>query len=256
MDSPDALAALLDRGMRQAGSPAEALLDKAAGTAGGSRLVFLLDEVGRLAGYSPAAVSWLRDLGQAGAWLLYTGSEKDWRTVVRRALTVPGSSFGNDVNARLLGPLDREAALDFLSGTAANLGVALARDTAAADIVRTVGSWPFYLQVAGDAVVSAVQGNDLRALSDSGALRELLDRRLLTEWSSYFQSRWAEIGPAGRAALLTAPGTVPRDATPAQREDLREVGLLRPGEEWLDDPPLLDWIARNEIQLRDGELPA
>ncbi|WP_329173438.1 FtsK/SpoIIIE domain-containing protein [Streptomyces sp. NBC_01477] len=256
VDSPDALAALLDRGMRQAGSPAEALLDKAAGTAGGSRLVFLLDEVGRLAGYSPAAVSWLRDLGQAGAWLLYTGSEKDWRTVVRRALTVPGSSFGNDVNARLLGPLDREAALDFLSGTAANLGVALARDTAAADIVRTVGSWPFYLQVAGDAVVSAVQGNDLRALSDSGALRELLDRRLLTEWSSYFQSRWAEIGPAGRAALLTAPGTVPRDATPAQREDLREVGLLRPGEEWLDDPPLLDWIARNEIQLRDGELPA
>ncbi|WP_327288052.1 FtsK/SpoIIIE domain-containing protein [Streptomyces sp. NBC_01198] len=254
-DDPDALAGLLDRWVRDAGNPAEALLDKAAESAAGSRLVFLLDEVGRLTDYGPAAVSWLRDLGQAGAWLVYTGTEKDWRTVVRWALTAPGSSFGNDVNARLLGPLDRDAALDFLSGTAANLGVALGRDTTAAAVVAAVGSWPYYLQVVGDALVRAVQGNDLSALSSADALRALIGARLLDECSLHFQSRWAEIGPAGRAALLTAPGTMPRDATPAQREDLREVGLLRPGEEWLDDPPLLDWIARNDISLRDGELP-
>lgn len=256
VDSPDVLAGILDRTVRDAASPAEALLDKAAAATRGSRPVFLLDEVGRLTGYGPAAVSWLRDLGQSGAWLLYTGTEKDWRTVVHWALTAPGSSFGNDVNARLLGPLDRSAALDFLSGTAANLGVALGRDTTAAAIVRAVGSWPFYLQVAGDAVVRAVQGNDLTPLAGQDALRALIERRLLDEWTQHFQSRWAEIGPAGRAALLTAPGTMPRDATPAQRADLREVGLLRPGEEWLDDPPLLDWIARNEISLRDGELSA
>jgi S-DNA-T family DNA segregation ATPase FtsK/SpoIIIE len=249
------LAGLLDRAVRDAASPAEALLDKAA-TASGGGPAYLLDEVGRLTGYGPAAVSWLRDLGQAGAWLLYTGTEKDWRTVVRWALTAPGSSFGNDVNARLLGPLDRDAALDFLSGTAANLGVALGRDTTAAGIVDAVGSWPFYLQVAGDAVVRAVQGNDLSALSGRDGLRALIERRLLDEWTLHFQSRWAEIGPAGRAALLAAPGAMPLDATPAQREDLREVGLLRPGEEWLADPPLLDWITRNEVSLRDGELSA
>ncbi|MGW5353321.1 FtsK/SpoIIIE domain-containing protein [Streptomyces sp. NPDC004031] len=251
VDTPDALAGILDRAVRDAASPAEALLDKAA--SGGAPLVFLLDEVGRLADYDPVAVSWLRDLGQAGAWLLYTGTEKDWRTVVRRALTAPGSSFGNDVNARLLGPLDEEAALDFLSGTAANLGVALDRDTTAAAVVRTVGSWPFYLQVVGDAVVRAVQGNDLSPLTGDAALRSLVERRLLDEWSLHFQSRWAEIGPAGRAALLAEPGALPAGATPAQRQDLRDAGLLRPGEQWLHDPPLLDWIARNDISLRDGE---
>lgn len=251
VDSPDALAGILDRAVRDAAGPAEALLDKAA--SGGAPLVFLLDEVGRLAGYDPVAVSWLRDLGQAGAWLLYTGTEKDWRTVVRRALTAPGSSFGNDVNARLLGPLDEEAALDFLSGTAANLGVAIDRDTTAAAVVRTVGSWPFYLQVVGDAVVRAVQSNDLSPLTGDDALRSLVERRLLDEWSLHFQSRWAEIGPAGRAALLADPGRLPAAATPAQRQDLRDAGLLRPGEQWLHDPPLLGWIARNDISLRDGE---
>ncbi|NUS17266.1 MAG: hypothetical protein HOY69_38715, partial [Streptomyces sp.] len=253
VDTPDALACILDRGVRDAARPAEALLDKAASGSGRSRLVFLLDEVGRLAEYDPVAVSWLRDLGQAGAWLLYTGTEKDWRTVVRRALTAPGSSFGNDVNARLLGPLGEDAALDFLSGTAANLGVAVDRDTTAAAIVRSVGSWPFYLQVAGDAVVRAVQGNDLSPLTSAGALQELVERQLLDEWTQHFASRWAEIGPAGRAALLAEPGALPRGATPAQRQDLRDAGLLRPGEKWLDDRPLLGWIARNEISLRDGE---
>ncbi|MFC4030936.1 FtsK/SpoIIIE domain-containing protein [Streptomyces polygonati] len=252
IDSPDALAVLLDRSVRGAAGPAEALLDKAASGIGAGRLMFLLDEVGRLAGYAPAAVSWLRDLGQAGAWLVYTGTEKDWQSVVRQALTVPGSSFGNDVNARSLGPLKVGDALDFLTGTAANLGVNLPRETTAARIVESVGTWPFYLQAVGDAVVRAVQDNDLAPLTSASALRDLITYRLLDEWSQHFRARWAEIGRAGMAALLSAPGELPAAPSPAQRQELREVGLLGPGEVWLHDPPLLEWIARNENSLRDG----
>ncbi len=106
IDRPDALARLLDTEIRSSDSPAERLLEEARlGSGTRDRLVYLLDEVGRLADYDAAAVSWLRDLGQAGAWLVYTGTEKDWHMVVRWALTVPGSSFGNDVNARVLGPI-------------------------------------------------------------------------------------------------------------------------------------------------------
>ncbi|SEN96447.1 DNA segregation ATPase FtsK/SpoIIIE, S-DNA-T family [Actinacidiphila rubida] len=256
VESPDALASILLRDLRGTAHPAEALLDKASSGTGADRLVFLLDEVGRLASYGPAAVSWLRDLGQAGAWLMYTGTEKDWLSVVRWALTLPGSSFGNDIGRRALGPLDRDAALDFLTGTAANLGVNLGRDTAATRIVDLVGTWPFYLQAVGDGVVRAVQANDLQPLNSPAALQALVDRRLLDDWAHHFQSRWAEIGAAGRAALLARPGEQPRDASPTQRQDLREVGLLLPGERWSDDPPFLAWIARNEISLRDEELPA
>jgi S-DNA-T family DNA segregation ATPase FtsK/SpoIIIE len=201
-------------------------------------------------------VSWLRDLGQAGAWLMYSGTEKDWLSVVRWALTLPGSSFGNDISRRSLGPLDRDAALDFLTGTAANLGVNLVRETTATRIVDLVGTWPFYLQAVGDGVVRAVQGNDLQPLNSPEARRALVAQRLLDDWTLHFESRWAEIGPAGRAALLARPGEPPSDATPAQRRDLHEVGLLLPGERWSDDPPFLAWIARNETSLRDEELPA
>ncbi|WNI19852.1 FtsK/SpoIIIE domain-containing protein [Streptomyces sp. ITFR-21] len=255
VEHPDELAGILDPSVRGEKYPAEALLEKAGTGTGTERLMFLLDEVGRLAGYAPAAVSWLRDLGQAGAWLVYTGTEKDWRNVVRWALSVPGSSFGNDINARPLGPLKPDDALDFLTGTAANLRVNLPRDTTAARIVEYVGTWPFYLQAVGDAVVRAVQGDDLEPLTRPRALRDLVTHRLLDEWSHHFRARWAEIGPAGRAALLAAPGSLPLDASPAQRQELREVGLLGHGDEWLHDPPLLDWIARNENSLSDGELP-
>ena len=60
---------------------------------GSDRMAFLLDEIGRLVNYDPGVVSWLRDLGQAGAWFVYTGTQKDWHRVVRWALTAPGSSF-------------------------------------------------------------------------------------------------------------------------------------------------------------------
>jgi S-DNA-T family DNA segregation ATPase FtsK/SpoIIIE len=216
-------------------------------------LVFLLDEVGRLSMYGAAAVSWLRDLGQAGAWLVYTGTEKDWHMVVRWALTMPGSSFGNDVNARDLGPWDESIALTFLTGTAANLGVDLPPDSTGKVIIDLVGTWPFYLQVVGDAVVRAVQSEDFSPLSDREALHRLIDRRLLDEWTSHFEGRWAEIGPAGRSALLDEPGTPAVSLAPAQRNDLRDVGLLRPGDRWLPDPPFFAWIKRNAASLRDRE---
>ena len=254
VDTPDALACLIDRRLRAHASPAERLLDEARLHSGISsdRLVYLLDEVGRLVDYDPAAVSWLRDLGQAGAWLVYTGTEKDWHKVVRWALTAPGSSFGNDVNARPVGPIDNRSALVFLTGTAANLRVNLAESTAVA-IIESTGSWPFYLQVVGDAVVRQVQAQDSRPLTDRQALQRLIQQQLLDEWTHHFQARWAEIGIPGRAALLTQPGTPPEDLAPAQRDDLRDVGLLRPGDVWLDDRPFFAWIARNAASLHDGE---
>ncbi|SFD45498.1 FtsK/SpoIIIE domain-containing protein [Streptomyces aidingensis] len=254
VDTPDELARLLDREVRGAAYPAEALLDKAGRRTGSARPAYLLDEAGRLRHYHPAAVSWLRDLGQHGAWVLYTGTEKDWQTVSRWALTWPGSSFGNDVATRPLGPLNHRDALDFLTVTAANLGVDLAPDGVAAAILDLVGTWPFYVQVMGDAVVRAVQGGDDRPLEDPAALEHICVRALLDGWTGHFEARWAEIGAAGRAALLREPGRAPADATPAQRNDLREAGLLRPGDQWLDDRPFLHWIARNRTSLRDGEL--
>jgi S-DNA-T family DNA segregation ATPase FtsK/SpoIIIE len=254
VDTPDALASVIEREVRPAASPAETLLDEAKSRAGvgGDRLVYLLDEVGRLVDYAPAAVSWLRDLGQAGAWLVYTGTEKDWHKVVRWTLRAPGSSFGNDVNARPVGPISNHAALTFLTGTAANLRVNLAESTAT-EIVELIGSWPFYLQVVGDAVVREVQADDLQPLTDRQALTRLIQRRLLDEWTHHFQGRWEEIGRPGRAALLTRPGAAPESLSPAQRDDLRDVGLLRPGDEWLNDPPFFNWIARNVASLQDGE---
>ncbi|WP_326795770.1 FtsK/SpoIIIE domain-containing protein [Streptomyces sp. NBC_01808] len=255
VDSSDQLAALLDPAVRGATSPAEALLTRAADRAArADREAFLLDEVGRLAEYHPAAVSWLRDLGQAGAWLVYTGTEKDWQTVVRSALTAPGSSFGNDVDKRILGPLGEPHALAFLTGTAANLGVDIAPDRAGARILALVGTWPFYLQVMGDAVVRAVQADDRRPLTSGPALEELCRQELLIGRSEQFQSRWAEIGPAGRAALLHTPGAPPPEPAPAQRMELRDVGLLRPGDVWLADRPFFDWIALSQVSLRDESL--
>ncbi|WP_407564758.1 FtsK/SpoIIIE domain-containing protein [Streptomyces sp. 184] len=255
VDSPDQLAALLDPAVRGAASPAEALLTRANEPAArADREAFLLDEVGRLAEYHPAAVSWLRDLGQAGAWLVYTGTEKDWQTVVRSALTAPGSSFGNDVDKRILGPLGEPHALAFLTGTAANLGVDIEPDRAAARILALVGTWPFYLQVMGDAVVRAVQADDRRPLTSGAALEELRRQELLIGRSEQFQSRWAEIGPAGRAALLHTPGEPPPEPAPAQRMELRDVGLLRPGDVWLADRPFFDWIALSQVSLHDESL--
>jgi len=257
IETPDAFAELLDRRVRGSARPAEELLDDARARPAADRLVYLLDEVGRLVDYGPAAVSWLRDLGQAGAWLIYTGTEKDWHTVVRWALTAPGSSFGNDVNARILGPIDRRAALRFLIGTAANLRVELQERTGQ-EIVELTDAWPFYLQVMGDAAVrvaqsGGAQSNDARALTQDGAVRRLAEQRLLDEWTHHFQARWAEVGALGRAALLQNPGLTPTSLTPGQRDDLRDAGLLRPGDVWLADRPYFDWIARNATTLLDGE---
>lgn len=253
IDTKDELARVLDLDLSDVRFPAETLLRLAERNTGSeNRLTYLLDEVGRLSMYGPAAVSWLRDLGQAGAWFVYTGTEKDWQTTVRQALKAPGSSFGNDVNTRLLGPLDKQDGTIFLTGTAANLQVELS-DIAASHIIELVGSWPFYLQVAGDAVVRAAQGKDTKPLHDHQALANLMVERLLDDWSHHFKGRWAEVGQAGRSALLDRPGEQPGSLAPGQREDLREVGLLMPGDRWLTDRPFFDWIARNATALRDGE---
>jgi DNA segregation ATPase FtsK/SpoIIIE, S-DNA-T family len=103
-------------------------------------------------------------------------------------------------------------------------------------------------------VVSAVQGGDLSPLDGGLPLRRLVEQRLIDEWTDHFTGRWAEIGAAGRSALLAVPMASPpppQRLTPAQRTDLRDVGLLRPGEEWLADPPFFAWVARNAASLHD-----
>lgn len=253
IDTKDELARVLDRGLRDARYPADDLLNRAQQTLGTEdRLTYLLDEVGRLSEYGPAAVSWLRDLGQAGAWLVYTGTEKDWQDAQSQALKAPGSSFGNDVDARPLGPLNEQDAAVFLTGTAANLQVDLDDETARR-VLDMVGSWPFYLQVVGDAVVRAVQAKNMRPLWDRQALADLITARLLDGWMPHFKARWKEVGRAGRAALLDSPGEQPDLLTPGQREDLRAAGLLRPGDHWLGDRPFFGWISRNATALRDEE---
>jgi len=106
----------------------------------------------------------------------------------------------------------------------------------------------------GDAVVRAVQADDRRPLTSGPALEELCRQELLIGRSEQFQSRWAEIGPAGRAALLHTPGGPPPEPAPAQRMELRDVGLLRPGDVWLADRPFFDWIALSQVSLRDESL--
>jgi tetratricopeptide (TPR) repeat protein len=254
VESADALAVILDPVLATAASPTNALLERAEkGRDTADPLVFLLDEVGRLQHYHPAAISWLRDLGQAGAWIVYTGTEKDWNTVVRRALTAPGSSFGNDVDIWELGPWSESTALAFLEGTADNLGVNLERNEIGRAVVRRVGTWPFYLQVVGDALVRAVRDGDRGPLVDARRLDTLIRDRLIDKWTRHFHSRWAEIGPIGRAALLDHGIGDPALLAPAQRDDLREVGILRPGDEWLPDAPFYAWMERNAVALRDRE---
>jgi DNA segregation ATPase FtsK/SpoIIIE, S-DNA-T family len=232
--------------------PADRLLDLAAESAGASRLVLLLDEIGRLATYDPAAVAWLRDLGQAGAWLVHCGTDKDWVDATRHALKAPGSSFGNDVTRISLGPLAQADARTFMVGTARQEGVNIPH--AAGDRILTeVGPWPFYLQVVGEALVRAARDSRLPALDSRDALRAFIEKELIVGRSDVFRSRWNEIGPAGREALLSEPGSVPGDPTRAQRKDLRDVGLMVWSGGWLDDRPFFAWIRHWRLELADEQ---
>jgi DNA segregation ATPase FtsK/SpoIIIE, S-DNA-T family len=247
----DDLAVRLMPGLAGSRRPADELLDQAAESTGSSRMVLLLDEVGRLASYDPAAVSWLRDLGQAGAWLVYCGTDKDWGDALRRALEAPGSSFGNDVTQLHLRQLKETDARTFLMGTAVNEGVAIPLATADS-ILAEVGTWPFYLQVVGEALVRAARDGRTLALDHFGELRRLIERELIVGKTDGFRSRWNEIGPAGREALLERPGSVPPDPSLAQRKELRDVGLLSP-DGWLDDRPLFAWVDHWQEELKDEE---
>jgi S-DNA-T family DNA segregation ATPase FtsK/SpoIIIE len=250
--SQDDLAVRLMPALAESPRPADELTDRAAAGTGSSRLVLLLDEVGRLTGYDPAAVSWLRDLGQAGAWLVYCGTYKDWNDARRHALAVPGSSFGNDVNHFTLGPLAEPDAREFLTGTAENEGLVIPSATADR-ILRNVGPWPFYLQVVGDALVRVARAGSTLALDDDRELRSLIERELLVNKSDVFRSRWRELGPAAREALLEARGTPPKNPNAAQGRQLRDVGLLLSQNKWLPDRPFFDWIDHAYHELHDEE---
>ncbi|MGW0878209.1 FtsK/SpoIIIE domain-containing protein [Streptomyces sp. NPDC002671] len=252
LGSQDDLAVRLMPELAETARPAEELMRLAGAGSGSSRLVLLLDEVGRLTCYEPAAVSWLRDLGQEGAWLVYCGTYKDWNDTLRHALKEPGSSFGNDVNHFTLGPLAEPDAREFLIGTAENESLVIPSVTADR-ILKDVGPWPFYLQVVGDALVRAARAGSTLALGDDRELRSLIERELLVNKADVFRSRWSELGPAAREALLGARGSLPKDPSAAQGQQLREVGLLLPQNKWLTDRPFFDWIDYAYHELHDEE---
>lgn len=146
--------------------------------------------------------------------LVYCGTDKDWGDALRRALEAPGSSFGNDVTQLHLRQLKETDARTFLMGTAVNEGVAIPLATADS-ILAEVGTWPFYLQVVGEALVRAARDGRTLALDHFRELRRLIERELIVGRTDGFRSRWNEIGPAGREALLEQPGS--RPSTPALR---------------------------------------
>lgn len=245
IDSPDALAALLVGDPAVTADELSSRVRLAQGTS--SEYTFLLDEVGRLGLYAPEAVSWLRDLGQAGAWMIYSGTAKDWELARRRALERPGSSFGNDVHILTLGAWPIDVAREFLGGTSASMGLRLAPKLVE-HVIDIVGTWPFYLQVVGDALVrSETSSMALEAIHDF-VVHELID-----QWTGQFHARWSEIDSAARQALLQRPGSWPSNPSRLQREQLRLAGLLGPGEVPLVDKPFFNWIDRNRHALRDEE---
>ncbi len=68
-----------------------------------------------------------------------------------RTRATPGSSFGNDLTREDVGALSKRHAIEFLIG---NGGEDKRLDEAAAlRIIERCGTWPYYLNVMGEAVL-------------------------------------------------------------------------------------------------------
>jgi len=224
------------------------------------RLALLLDEIAHLENSDHDVFAWLRSVGQGSKGrrpipIIYSGTAWDWAIIFRRACEVPGSSFGNDVTPVTLGPIDRQAALDFLIQTAASYDIDLAQT--APWIWSRVGGWPFYLQVMGNAVVQAVKAGNQRALVDRMGVQDLYEKRLLAERDSVFRGRWRELPPQCRELLLFDPSQIPPPLTrlsPSHHELLNDVGLTDPLAGWIEDNPFFDWVRRHQELLRHEEV--
>lgn len=257
-DTPDALAMALAPELRGVDAPARAFTD---GLRQEQRWpVLLIDELGYLRNANlaamPSVFAWLRSISQGLASIVYAGSRSDWNQVMAVAMQQPGSSFGNDMVVHELGPLSREAALAFLSGTAPP-DVSIPPDPVGAWILECCGTWPFYLQVMGHSIVDAARRRgDRRALKNRDALVELYEVRLLRERSHVFEGRWNELDVHVRSLILREREGLPEFSglSQADKKLLRDAGMynaLNGG--WLleRDQPFADWIRRKYDELKE-----
>ncbi len=244
----DDLACLLEPSLREHEAPATAL---ALLLSAKPHPVLLLDEVSYLTAADPALFPWLRALGQEGTALMLAGSHQDWVRVIEQAAKLPGSSFGNDVTPVDLGSIQREDAVRFLVETAPP-DVPIAAERTAAWIINRCGPWPFYLQVMGHSVVQAVRAGRRLALAEQRGVDDIYETRLLQDRDAVFRDRWGELPPRARNALLVRrQGPLPEISSlgRAERRELRESGLYIPGQGWLEDRPLWDWLRLNADDL-------
>jgi hypothetical protein len=250
--SADGLAGLLAASTpvtpRSGADPAEAFQQRISG----EKTLLIVDEIFPLAQAGPAVLAWLRELGHHGAAVVLAGTHMDWQLVCDQAREPGRGSFVDDVTPLDLGPLSEPDAAGFLVAAAAP-----AVDLAGADVVGWIlercGSWPFYLQVVGSALVAAAQAGDRRPLTDQAALDALYRARLLDDRDRVFRNRWDELPRDAHAAFLREQ-PVPPDAAALRRDERRAArfaGLLSPADAWLDDRPFYDWIRARRHDLTD-----
>jgi WD40 repeat protein len=248
--TPNDIAILLVPDLRESRSPADAFWDRLAKA---DSPVIMLDEIAVLVEAEPQTLRWLRALGQECASLIYSGSHYDWVQVKQRMRAVPGSSFGNDVTFVDFGPIPEPDALDFLITTAparAPISEELARW-----VIDECGTWPYYLQVLGYALVEeqTLHRRTLSRMSRKG-FGEFYRRVLLGEKDNYFDLRWREFTARAHAILRDALDrkTLPNstDLTTAEKRVLRDEGaLIR--DSWALDKPFLDWMRENRDMLEE-----
>lgn len=146
------------------------------------------------------------------------------------------------------------AALTFLRDTAP-ADVPLDEHRAGRWILERCGTWPFYLQVMGHAIVEEVRAGRTSLLSSDDEYGELYVEHLLEPYNNAFLGRWRELPRPARAALLGAGDGLPDidELTPEQREAVRRADLYERLRGWklVADPPFLDWIRRMRTELAD-----
>lgn len=254
--TPDDLARALEPSLAAAPSPASALIDLL--RAEDKRWpVLLLDEVGYLRNadveVQPNVFGWLRGIGQELASVIYAGSHGDWAEALGQAARLPGSSFGNDVAAVVLGPLDYGDALGFLEARSPPDARILPEPTGRW-IAEICGTWPFYLQVMGYALVAESRSGKRKIGLDRNNIQDIYERSLLSPYTSMFRERWEELPPRARELILASPEGLPRygELSRADRELLSEAMLYDGLSGWSiqSDKPLLDWIARKRSELQ------
>lgn len=204
-----------------------------------AKRVYLIDELAYLNTSDQTALGWLRQLwGKAGGVVL-AGTPSDWWQLMERSgRVVPGSSFGNDLTREDVGALSKLHAIEFLIG---NSGEDKRLDEAAAlRIIERCGSWPYYLNVMGEAVLRTDGEIDEQAVDSA------YEKALLYGASAIFKARWKELPTLIGNLLLAHPGARPDyyQLDRALRSKLLDVGLCTPAGQWLEDRPFYDWIER------------